>query len=226
MMMQKCTISSIKNEQTKIKICNNVNIFIFVQMIYSGSMNTEFEQLTGFEDYEIKLIDGMAVIRRIQDKFEPKYTFDKSSGYYRITLNGKLYRLHRIIANHYINHDDKHDVCDHMDRNKINYNIMNLRWTTITENNKNRSISTSNTDIVYEYIDDIPDNSVSILRYGKHFFKDYYYANNTFYYYNQHQFRILPKLIDRNGYEYVYAYDTNNKQVQIYIRKWDKIKGW
>ena len=195
-------------------------------MFYTGNINTDFEQLTNFPLYEIKLVEGLAVIRNIKTKHEQKYSFHKQTGYYRIALNGKWYKLHRVIAEHYINRDPEHIEVDHIDHNRLNYNITNLRWCTKSENMKNRSKSTRNTDIEYEYVDDIPDNAVSILRYGKHWFKDYYYANNTFYYYNQHQFRILPKLIDRNGCEYVYAYNTNNKKVGIYINKWDKIKGW
>ena len=195
-------------------------------MIYTGLINTEYEQLTGFEDYEIKLVEGLAKIRRIDNHFEPKYSYCKTNGYYFVALNRKQYLLHRIIAEHYLNHDSEQVEVDHIDHNRLNYNITNLRWCTKSENGKNRSISTSNTDIDYNFVDDIPDNSVSILRYGKHFFKDYYYANNTFYYWTGINFRILPKLLSKNSYEYVYATDTNNKKVMIYINKWDKIKGW
>ena len=192
-------------------------------MIYNGDINTQYEQLTGFEDFEIKLVDGYAKIRRIKTKHEQKCIYSKPTGYYFVALNNKMYRLHRIIANHFIPHDYKHNVVDHIDRNKLNYHISNLRWTTQQENTKNKS---SNRSVKYEYVDDIPDNSVSILRYEDHWFKDYYYANNTFYYYNQHQFRILPKLLTKNGYEYVNAYDINNKKVSIMINKWDRIKGF
>ena len=192
-------------------------------MFYSGNLNTEFEPLTNFNEYEIKLVDGNAKIRRISDGFEPKYTLHKYTGYYQLRLSKRYYLLHRIIAQHYINHDDQHDVIDHIDRNRINYNIMNLRWTTQQENTKNKS---SQSGVKYKYVDDIPDNSVSILRYNNHFFKDYYYANNTFYYWTGINFRILPKLIDRNDYEYVWMVDINNKKAKIYINKWDKIKGW
>ena len=97
--------------------------------VYIGELNTSYEPLKGFEnDYKIKLVDGNAKIKRIDDGYEPKYTLDKTSGYYRIYLNDKSYRLHRIIAEHYIDHNKKYNVIDHIDQHRDNYNIMNSQY--------------------------------------------------------------------------------------------------
>ena len=160
-------------------------------MIYNGDINTQYEQLTGFADYEIKLVNGYAKIRKIKTKHEQKYSFHKQTGYYRIALNGKWYRLHRIIAQHYINHDSEHIEVDHIDHNRLNYNITNLRWCTKSENLKNRSKSTRNTDIEYEYIDQLPDNAVGVCFYNNHFFRNYFYADQEFFYWSMAEQKVL-----------------------------------
>ena len=190
--------------------------------VYIGELNTSYEPLKGFENnYKIKLVDGNAKIKRIDDGYEPKYSLH-NKGYYTVCLNKKNYLLHRIIAEHYIDHNDKYSVIDHVDQHRDNYKISNLRWTTTKENNKNRS---GNKGVEYKFVDELPDNAVSILRYGKHWFKDYYYADNKFYYYTGVNFRILP-ILKLNGSEYINAKDTNNKRVNIMLNKWDKIKGF
>lgn len=56
------------------------------------------------------------------------------SGYIPITLCGKTYRLHRIIANAFIDNPDNKEQVNHMDGNKINNCISNLEWVTNQEN--------------------------------------------------------------------------------------------
>ena len=192
-------------------------------MQYTGELNTSYEPLRGFEnDYKIKLVDGFAKIKRIEDGYELKYTIIPR-GYYTVHLHRKQYLLHRIIAEHFIDHNDKYNVIDHVDQHKDNYNITNLRWTTQKENLKNRP---GNKGIEYEFVDELPDNAVGIVMYGKHFLRNYFYANDTFYFYTGVNYRILPKLQKSKNSYFVIAYDIDNKNVKIHINVWDKIKGF
>ena len=72
----------------------------------------------------------------------------------------------------------------------------------------------------------MPDNAVGIVSYGKHFFRNYFYAEDKFYYYTGVNYRIMPiSQKSKNSY-FIVAKDINNKNVKIYINIWDKIKGF
>lgn len=66
-----------------------------------------------------------------------------SNGYLTVHLTGtdkkhKQCAIHRLIALTYIPNPDNLPVIDHIDRNKLNNSIENLKWTTVKENNLNR----------------------------------------------------------------------------------------
>ena len=79
------------------------------------------------------------VFSKIKNKFLKHYLYN--AGYYRVNLckNGKdnKFLIHRLIAEHYIPNHEKKRCVDHIDRNKLNNNLINLRWATHTENNNN-----------------------------------------------------------------------------------------
>lgn len=67
--------------------------------------------------------------------------FLNGRGYYTVTHNKKNYFVHRIV---YLLHNGKisnTEIIDHIDRNRSNNNISNLRSVTFSENSINRSIA-------------------------------------------------------------------------------------
>jgi len=70
-------------------------------------------------------------------------SLDKKTGYYRIHVNSKMQKTHRLIFLYH--HGYLPDYVDHIDNNKTNNRIENLREATKSQNCMNQKISTRNT---------------------------------------------------------------------------------
>jgi hypothetical protein len=66
-------------------------------------------------------------------------SINKDSGYYQIDLwkdnKSKKYTLHRLVANNFIPNLENKPTVDHIDGNRLNNNVSNLRWATYSEQN-------------------------------------------------------------------------------------------
>ena len=97
---------------------------------------------------KIKYEDGKVWMWR-ENKTKPSYWFElkgtinKSSGYRIVSIKNKLYLYHRVV---YFIHNDDWDIhnsstdnsIDHIDRDKLNNSIENLRVVTHSQNQWNR----------------------------------------------------------------------------------------
>lgn len=66
------------------------------------------------------------------------------NGYYRVCLRidkiRKYYYVHRLLAICFIPNPENKPVVDHIDRDKTNNKLSNLRWATHSENTLNREL--------------------------------------------------------------------------------------
>ncbi len=61
-----------------------------------------------------------------------------TTGYYEVKLNGKHYKIHKLIGKYFIPNPDNKKIIDHIDNNKLNNDVNNLRWCSMSENCKNK----------------------------------------------------------------------------------------
>ena len=154
-------------------------------------------------------------IRRKSDGYIIK-EFDKGNGYIRIRLNGKYFYKHRAVAEQWLPNPDNLPFVDHIDRDPGNYHLSNLRWVSISENNRNKTGSNGYQYTLVNY-EDAPEDLIEVTHYNTHEFEDYYYSidENKFYFDTGLYYRELPSFINKSGSAYVNM--TNVKRVKIHI---------
>ncbi|KAI5530156.1 His-Me finger endonucleases family [Trichomonas vaginalis G3] len=174
-------------------------------------------------DYEI-FSEYPYPIRRISNK-RVVSEFDNGDGYICVYLNKHKLLKHRIIAEQWIENPNNLKEIDHINHDRTDNRISNLRWCSKSENNRNKS---KYGDIVYEFVDEISDEAVEITDYGKHSFEFYYYVENedAFYYYTGLNYRKLHINFTKTGAAYVCMIDTENKSVILFINKFKRLYGF
>tara|TARA_R110000787_G_C13039146_1_gene405157 strand:- start:6 stop:467 length:462 start_codon:yes stop_codon:yes gene_type:complete len=118
-------------------------------------MEYESRVIDNFKDYLI--YSNGTVYGKKHKKFVKQYPSDR--GYMTVMLyrgkeKRKNWKVHRLVAEAFISNDESKLCVDHIDRNKLNNDISNLRWATYTENNNNKGMYKSNksghTNISYD----------------------------------------------------------------------------
>ena len=67
------------------------------------------------------------------------------AGYYSLQLGrGNRVKIHRLLAIHFIENPDNKPFVDHIDQNKTNNKLNNLRWVTKSENEQNTGVRKNN----------------------------------------------------------------------------------
>ena len=130
-------------------------------------------EINGFPNYLI-YEDGKVFNQKTQ-KWRKAAT--NNHGYNNIVLckNGKskTFYIHRLIALHYIPNPENKKEVDHIDRDRLNNHISNLRWATHSENNRNISFQKNNKSghTYISYCNERNQYMFSRMINGKHIFK-------------------------------------------------------
>jgi hypothetical protein len=95
-----------------------------------------------------------------------------TSGYYMIKYKGKHTLVHRLVAENFLPNPDNKEEIDHINRNKLDNRVENLRWVTHEENMCNRSNSLKPEDRL--------NNKENKDKYQKNYLKEKYKTDEKF----------------------------------------------
>lgn len=106
---------------------------------------------------------------RIWNKNGYEYIQQLSRGYYRVNVRygnriRKWHLVHILVYKTFIGEIPDNFQIDHIDRNKLNNNVDNLRIVTVSDNNKNRIL---------------PEFKGKSLEFGVKFFEHYHQTKRT-----------------------------------------------
>ena len=104
-----------------------------------------YVNITNYPNYQISNLGNVKNIRtgRILKPSEDRY------GYLKVNLinNGDISTktVHKLVANEFLENPENKKCIDHIDHNRKNNNVSNLRVATHSENQQNRSLTNRNT---------------------------------------------------------------------------------
>ena len=191
---------------------------------YSSDSETaaEYVDLIGFDNYEILAAEPFT-IRRKDTKRVVSETVMRN-GYLKVglaTASGRVTRYkHRLIAQQFIPNPNNLPDVDHIDRDKTNNSLSNLRWVSRSDNLRNRNMKSPGKR---QYLDHAPNDITEIIS-----FNDAVYPNDTYYFcyeddcvykkINDHQWQKL-KQTPQSGYLVSNMTDINHNRHKIYMHK-------
>ena len=162
-------------------------------------------------DYEIFTEYPYPIRRKKRDKMIKERIRD--NGYCECTLNCKSYLKHRIIAQQFIPNPNNLPQVDHVNHNRADNRIENLRWCSGSENQRNK---TGWGDHKYTYIDELSETAESLDAYNGHEFDGLFidYETQKLYLWNGIKYRELIGTRYK-GNIYYQAYDIENKMARL-----------
>lgn len=183
----------------------------------------EYVDLKGFEDkYEIATKYPYQIRNKKNNRILSECARD--DGYIVVSLNRVQYLKHRLIAIQFIDNPDSYPCVDHINHNRADNRIKNLRWTSQQENCKNKKSYKDREYNYFEYDELNNEDMIVVNEYNKYEFKDYYYnrKEDKFYYDTKANYKELHTNFYKN-YSCVVMMDKNNKRIKVSYNKFKKM---
>ena len=159
-----------------------------------------WETLVYDNDYEIYSEYPYTIRKASNGKIISEFIHQE---YCKVYIKSKQVFKHRLIAFQWIENDDPKTKTqiDHIDRNKLNNHIENLRWISPSDNMKNKDKVTKRKN---EYLDELPENAIQVCDFEEIQLDRYYFDIDTE--------RLLMETRTRNvRYKIIYPFLQNNQ---------------
>lgn len=98
-------------------------------------------------------ISNFGKIKNPSDKI--KDNFGITGGYYEIKINKKHLKIHRLVAEYFIENPENKPFVNHKNSNKFDNRVENLEWVTNQEN------------VIHAYKNDLNSNVTPVIQYDK-----------------------------------------------------------
>ena len=137
----------------------------------------------------------------------------------RETNKSTTVQIHRLLAYTFIPNDDPiHKIqIDHINYNRQDNRIENLRWVSCSSNLKNRTTFKGKKN--YNFVDSLPIEAVEIRLFKGHNFEGLFYYNEHFYLFNGYNYREIIETETR-GYKYFFVYYIEHKKVSFTMKQY------
>jgi hypothetical protein len=144
---------------------------------------------------------------------------NNGNGYVRCNLNRVKFYKHRLVALQFIPNPNGLPEIDHINHNRADNRIENLRWVSLSENNSNK---VSQHGHVYEYFDELPAPCQPFIFYKGHDLEGYMIdEEHNIYFHNGYKYRKLVILLMRQRYEYYRLVDIEGRFVTVMVNQID-----
>jgi len=165
----------------------------------------EFVPIKNYETFAINKNGDVLDLR--SKKLKKQYPNITAGNYLQLSLineNGyKNFRIHRLVAETFIPNIENKPEVDHIDRNRHNNNVNNLRWVNDIEQAENKSVwDKSKTQRKYIMLEDTktkknpnPSWKITIKNKKLTFVKRFEYASHTL----EDIVEIRNKILNENG---------------------------
>jgi hypothetical protein len=161
-------------------------------------------------DYEISLETSSL---RKKDVLNP-IKLNRKDGYQPVILDGRFVYFHRLVAEQFVPNPDPVNLTkiDHIDHDRTNNSVENLRWVSSSINNRNKKHYGL---VAYSFLESLPENATRIESYrGMKLDWDYYLADGNVYVSNLINYKQLPVHEGR----FVNVRASNKQYIKLYLR--------